>query len=176
MAVPFNAYGVLQIAFVFILFSNFILTMSYLLCETDQSARNVGNHTMNHTRKHNTVIEQEGFQAGDLIKPLMVASTIMLISSCLVFYILVFCARTNDLVGNLRIRKRTASFKVAFLSWILTGMVTIVRLIGLYHYKSEALPFSPAVPWQAIFVYHLLVLFQRTVQSESWLLSFPLFL
>ena len=104
-----------------------------------------------------------------LIMPLMIASTIMLISSCLVFYILIYRTRTNDLVGNLRIRKRTASFKVAFLSWILTGMETILRLIGLFDYTDHALP-EHYVPWQAILCYHLLVLIQRTVQSESQLL------
>ena len=163
MAVPFRTYGVLQIALVFILFSNFILTISYLLVESDESTRYVDNRTRNHT-----VIEPEvsGTETDDLVIPLMIASTIMLISSCLVFYILVFRARTYDLVGNLRIRKRSASFKVAFLSWILTGMETILRLIGLSHYKSEALPHA-CVPWQAIFAYYLLVLIQRTGQSES---------
>ena len=148
MAVPFRTYGVLQIALVFILFSNFILTISYLLVESDKP------------------LEVPVTETVDLVIPLMIASTIMLISSCLVFYILVFRARTYDLVGNLRIRKRSASFKVAFLSWILTGMETILRLIGLSHYKSEALPYA-CVPWQAIFAYYLLVLIQRTGQSES---------
>ena len=157
--VPFSKYGVLQIAFVFILFLNFILSMSYLLCENDDSAKYVGNNTE----------KQQGFQSNSLKMPLMIASTIMLISSCLVFYILIYRARTNDLVGNLRIRKRTASLKVAFLSWILTGMETILRLIGLFDYTDHALP-EHYVPWQAILCYHLLVLIQRTVQSESQLL------
>ena len=158
MPVPFNRYGVLQIAFVFILFLNFILSMSYILCENDDSRKYAGKN-------------QQGFQSSSLIMPLMIASTIMLISSCLVFYILVYRARTNDLVGNLRIRKSTASFKVAFLSWILTGMETILRFIGLFHYADDALPeHYHKVPWQAVLCYHLLVLIQRTVQSESQLL------
>ena len=52
MPVPFNKYGVLQIAFVFILVLNFILSMSYLLCENDDSAKYVGNNTE----------KQQGFQ------------------------------------------------------------------------------------------------------------------
>ena len=50
-------------------------------------------------------------------------------------------------------------------------METILRFIGLFHYTDDALPeHYHYVPWQAVFCYHLLVLIQRTVQSESQLL------
>ena len=146
-SVPFVRYGVLEIAFILIIFSNFILTVLYLLTAND---------------------EQQGVQTNDLVVPLIIASSIMLLTSCVVFYILIFRARTNDLVGNLRIRKRTASFKVAQLSWILTGIETVLRLVGLFHFKSHALAErNPDISyWWAIASYHLLLLFQTTFQSE----------
>ena len=168
-SVPFVKYGLIQIAFIFILFSNFILTVSYLLSENDESTKHVGNHTKhvgNHTNHVGNHTEHEkGFQTGDLIIPLIIASSIMLLSSCLIFYILIFRARKEDFVGNLRIRKRSASFKVALLSWILTCTETILRLIGLFHYTSDALD-HPHAPWWAIVCYHILVLFQTTFQSN----------
>jgi hypothetical protein len=158
-SVPFVRYGVLEIAFILIIFSNFILTISYLLTQNDESAQHVGNRTEN---------EQQGVQTNDLVVPLIIASSIMLLTSCVVFYILIFRARTNDLVGNLRIRKRTASFKVAQLSWILTGIETVLRLVGLFHFKSDALAErNPDISyWWAIASYHILLLFQTTFQSE----------
>ncbi len=175
-SVPFVRYGVLEIAFIFILFSNFILTISYLLSENYESTvvhrgnRTEGNCTAdggNHSKN-----EQSEIGTSDLVKPLITASSIMLLTSCVVFYILVFRARTEDLVGNLRIRKRTASFKVALLSWILTGIETILRLIGLFHFQSHALE-DPHAAWWAIASYHILLLFQTTLQSEYLL---PIFL
>ena len=173
-SVPFVRYGVLEIAFIFILFSNFILTISYILSEHYESTvvhrgnRTEGNCTAdggNHAKNEQSVIG-----AGDLVKPLITASSIMLLTSCVVFYILVFRARTEDLVGNLRIRKRTASFKVALLSWVLTSIETILRLIGLFHFTTDALE-DPHAPWWAIASYHILLLFQTTLQRE-YLLPF----
>ena len=155
-SVPFQCYGVLQIGFIIIIFSNFILTISFLVCETDGSTMHKGNIAKNETKKVST---------DDLVLPLIIASSSMLVASCIVFYILVYQARTNDLVGNLHNRKRSASFKVALLSWILTGIETMLRLIGLFHYTSKALD-DPDAPWWMIAGYHILVLLYRTFQSK----------
>jgi hypothetical protein len=165
-SVPFGPYGVLQIAFIFILFSNFLLTISYLLYESDESTLLNANHTKSggsHAKNEKNHSEQ--FTACDLVVPLIIASSIMLLTSCAVFYILIFRARTDDFVGNLLIKKRTASFKVAQLSWILTSIETILRLIGLFHFRSHALD-KPHAPWWAIALYHILLLFQTTFQSK----------
>ena len=158
-SVPFVSYGVLQIAFIFILFLNFLLTISYLLSANDESTVHAGNHTQNKGDQS----KLSRFTTCDLVVPLIIASSIMLLTSCAVFYILIFRARTDDLVGNLLIKKRTASFKVALLSWILTSIETILRLIGLFHYQSSALD-KPHAPWWAIVLYHVLLLCQTTFQ------------
>ena len=160
-SVPFERYGVLQVAFIFILFLNFLLTISYLLSENDESTVYAGNHTQNEGDQSRL----PNVTACDLVVPLIVASSIMLLTSCVVFYILIFRARTDDFVGNLVIKKRTASFKVALFSWLLTSIETILRLIGLIHFRSEALD-KPHAPWWAIVLYHVFLLCQTTFQSK----------
>ncbi|CAB3988201.1 Hypothetical predicted protein [Paramuricea clavata] len=89
----------------------------------------------------------------------------MLLTSFVVLYILIFRAR-RKVRRNLRIRKRTASFKVAQLSWILTSIETILRLVGLFHFRSHALAErNPDISyWLAIAVYHMALLGQTTFQ------------
>lgn len=144
-AVPFVRYGFLQIVFVSLLFCNFILSTSIILSKDEQAT-------------------DEVIKTKSLVFFSMVANTLLFVTSLVVIYILVYKARTVDLVGNLRIRKRTASFKVAILSWILTSIETILRLMAFFKYRDKTLDYSVSVPWWTICGYHVLVLIQTTFQ------------
>ena len=144
--VPFACYGFLQLLFVALLFVNFILSTSIILSE-DQDL-------------------ESRTQTEYLVLCTLVASTMLLLTSILVIYILVYEARTIDLVGNLRIRKRTASFKVAIVSWILTSIESTLRLIAFFKFQDKTLDYKSLAPWWSIVLYHVLVLIQTTFQSK----------
>lgn len=150
-AVPFVQYGLLQIGFIVFLFGNFILSALMILSQNDPTKKK---------------LDKDQIKEGDLVLPSLVASVLLNFISLLVIYVLVYRARTVDLVGNLRIKSRTASFKVAFLSWILASIETILRAIAFFRFKGDTLNHPSLAPWWLIVAYHVLVLVQRTFQSK----------
>lgn len=72
-------------------------------------------------------------------------------ASLIMLFIILQKAHSQDMVGNFHVTKPSASFSVAFVSWILDSIVTLLRGIGTFVCKDESGP----APWLLTLVYNL---------------------
>ena len=97
-----------------------------------------------------------------------ISDILMVPTSLLVFFIILRKAHSTDRIGNFYIKKASASFSVAFVSWILDCIVALLRGIAVVHCKDNSGP----APWPSTLVGILLFLTQRCFQSKRMFIAY----
>ena len=137
-----SCYGALQLVFVLQLSISFILFITVVLHTDDLP--------------NSESLENEFLIAA------VISDLTMVPSSLLMIFIILRNAHSQDRMGNFHVAKPSASFTVAFVSWILDIAVALLRGIATFDCKDSSGP----APWQLTLVYYLGYVAQQCFQSK----------